>query len=255
MKKSIFLYGASLLALILIIMLIVALSKSDQFFEGTSKRQFYVLAVSWQPAFCEKLPNRPECRSQRAGRFDASAFSLHGLWPQPSGNTYCNVPSDLVQKDKSRRWSELPKLDLSASLRKELAKKMPGYRSFLHRHEWYKHGVCMPDLTAEEYFRISLNLLDGLNASEVRTLMIQNIGLQLESRQLKAAFVRAFGKEADQRVTVDCYRDDGRRLIQELKIHLAGNMDTIRELKQAILEGEKVGRSCPVGIVDPVGLQ
>jgi ribonuclease T2 len=36
----------------------------------------HVLAVSWQPAFCETRPRLPECRSQTADRFDASNFRI-----------------------------------------------------------------------------------------------------------------------------------------------------------------------------------
>ena len=42
----------------------------------------YVLAVNWQLAFCETRSRLPECRSQTEDRFDASHFTLHGLWPQ-----------------------------------------------------------------------------------------------------------------------------------------------------------------------------
>jgi len=48
----------------------------------------YVLAVSWQPAFCETRPRLPECRSQTADRFDATNFTLHGLWPRPRSRAY-----------------------------------------------------------------------------------------------------------------------------------------------------------------------
>ena len=39
-----------------------------------------VLAVSWQPGFCETRPRLPECRSQKKSRYDATHFALHGLW-------------------------------------------------------------------------------------------------------------------------------------------------------------------------------
>src|SRR3546814_10932851 len=56
---------------------------------------FFVLAVSWQPAFCETRPAKPECVTQDEDRFDASHFALHGLWPQPRGNVYCGVEPGL----------------------------------------------------------------------------------------------------------------------------------------------------------------
>ena len=48
----------------------------------------YVLALSWQPAFCEANPGKRECRWQTGSRYDASYLSLHGLWPQPASLQY-----------------------------------------------------------------------------------------------------------------------------------------------------------------------
>ncbi len=215
----------------------------------------YVLALSWQPAFCERRPNKPECRSQRPNRFDGRNFSLHGLWPQPPGQAYCGVPEALIETDKSGRWRDLPKLDLDDELRKELAQKMPGYSSFLHRHEWYKHGTCMPGITPSAYFRISLTLLNQINDSAVRDLLAENIGSKVQFRTLRNVMQRAYGEAAGDRFILDGYRDDGRRLIQEIKLSLKGDFGATRSLEKLLEKGAKTPRSCPFGIVDPVGPQ
>ena len=215
----------------------------------------YILAVNWQPAFCEQRPNVPECRSQRKTRFDASGFSLHGLWPQSENGTYCGVSDGIVNTDKSGRWNSLPKLDLSKTLRSELAIKMPGYRSYLHRHEWFKHGTCMPGYKPETYFRAALGLLDALNASAFRTFFVAQTGNKIPFTKLASEFARSFGNKARDRLIVDCYRDSGRRIIQELKLSIAGNLSSGPGLSEVLAAGRKVGRSCPAGIVDPVGLQ
>ena len=41
----------------------------------------YVLAISWQPSFCQGNQYKKECKSQTEDRFDATNFTLHGLWP------------------------------------------------------------------------------------------------------------------------------------------------------------------------------
>ena len=215
----------------------------------------YVLAVSWQPAFCERLPNKPECRSQHQNRFDASNFTLHGLWPQPKGTSYCNLPENIVTIDKTGRWHELPKLDLSETLRKELSEKMPGYRSHLHRHEWYKHGSCMPGYSPEDYFTISLKLLDSINESEFANLFRGNKGRKLFFRDMNFEFVQAFGVNAQQKLVVDCYRDDGRRIFQEFKLSLSGLVSINSDLSELLAKSKSLGSSCPSGLVDRVGLQ
>ncbi|MDF1749406.1 MAG: ribonuclease T, partial [Alphaproteobacteria bacterium] len=119
----------------------------------------YVLAISWQPGFCETRPSVTECKSQTADRFDATHFTLHGLWPEPRGTVYCGVSPTIQDLDRRNRWDALPDLTLSHELRDQLDQAMPGTQSGLHRHEWIKHGTCseMPD--AEGYYRESLRLL------------------------------------------------------------------------------------------------
>jgi len=257
MKKSQISYIVILIALLLVTILLNRneISPFSNTETPASAEARYLLAVSWQPAFCEQRPNRAECRSQRKGRFDSHNFSLHGLWPQPRENVYCGVPRRLVELDKSGRWRELPKLELSDRLRKELARKMPGYRSGLHRHEWYKHGTCMPGATAETYYRVSLEMLDVLNGSGFLEMINSSVNRDVRFRELEAAFVRAFGKPAAGKVILDCYRDDGRRIIQELKLSIAGDLRETTELSSLLARGNTVGRSCPGGIVDPVGQQ
>jgi ribonuclease T2 len=90
-----------------------------------------VLALSWEPSFCAGHANKPECAKETAGSFDATHFSLHGLWPQPQGREYCNVARPLVEADKKGDWAALPAVDLSAATRDRLNREMPGTQSFL----------------------------------------------------------------------------------------------------------------------------
>jgi ribonuclease T2 len=117
----------------------------------TSRRGDFLLALSWQPAFCETKPTKIECRDQSADSFEAGNLALHGLWPQPRDNDYCGVSPEVEQIDQAKRWDELPPVALSAETRKALAEQMPGYASNLHLHEWYKHGTCYSN-SPEEYF-------------------------------------------------------------------------------------------------------
>lgn len=216
----------------------------------------YVLALSWQPAFCERKPNRPECRSQHERRYDANNFSLHGLWPQPRDYVYCNIPKDIVELDKRGRWSDLPKLKIEAGFRKELSRYMPGYRSNLHRHEWYKHGTCMAAATPQSYFEISVQMVERINASAVRTLFAENIGKEITAKQIIDAMERSFGKVAGQRITISCKRDGKRALINEVRISYAfPSSDNLPPPKEINRLAPKLPIGCKLGVVDPVGLQ
>lgn len=217
----------------------------------------YILAISWQPGFCETKPDKPECRTQTEERYDASHFTLHGLWPQPRGNEYCNVAAAEVSKDKNKRWSELTELALDADTREELNKVMPGTQSFLHRHEWVKHGTCYNGESAEQYFQDSLEIMEVLNAdtSEVRSLFAENIGEEITSDQIYEAFERTFGDGAGDKIKIACKNDGARKLITEITVGLNGELGEI-PLSQALLGARSANNiGCTAGIVDPVGLQ
>lgn len=209
-----------------------------------------VLAASWQPAFCELRATRPECRDQTPERPDARRFSLHGLWPQPIGNSYCGVGERERTLSTSGRWRLLPALDLDATTRARLDTLMPGTRSDLQRHQWVKHGTCY-GTDADTYFRHSMLLLEQLNASGVRALFEENIGKRLTATRVRAAFDDTFGKGAGERVRLSC--SDG--LIEELRIGLKGVVDDTAELGALILVAPKRSSDCRGGWVDQVGIQ
>lgn len=214
--------------------------------------EFFVLAVSWQPAFCETRPEKPECESQTEDRFDASHFTLHGLWPQPKENVYCGVPAELRTADEAGRWQALPVPELSPATRAALDRTMPGSRSSLDRHEWIKHGTCY-GADPETYFADSVRLLAELNGSAVRDLFATSIGKALAARGIRAAFDQAFGDAAGSRVHVACRRVGARRLIVELTISLAGPITPERGLAALLQEAPINFEGCHAGFVDRVG--
>jgi ribonuclease T2 len=218
------------------------------------ERTQYVLAISWQPAFCETRRDRPECEGQTADRFDASRFSLHGLWPQPRSRDYCGVDAETVRLDDQGDWDLLPAPELSDALQAELAVAMPGTQSSLDRHEWVTHGTCY-GTDAEEYFADSLAMLSAVNASPVAELFAANVGEELSQEQIRAAFDDAFGPGAGERVRLACDDDGNRRLIGELTIGLTGDIDGPETFADRIMDARPTDGGCDRGIVDPVGLQ
>lgn len=221
---------------------------------GAQERTQYVLAINWQPAFCETRPNRPECESQTQDRFDADHFTLHGLWPQPRSRDYCGVDAQTVEQDEDGAWDELPEPSLSPALREELATAMPGTQSSLERHEWVTHGTCY-GADAETYFRDSLDMLGAVNASAVRNLFAEATGQQLTQEQVRQSFDEAFGPGAGDRVRLACIEDGGRRLISELTIGLTGTIDGQQSFADRILDARPTDGGCSAGVIDRVGQQ
>ena len=218
----------------------------------------YVLAISWQPAFCETAPRKPECRSQTANRYDASNFALHGLWPQPRSQVYCGVNVATVETDKQGRWHDLPWYHLEDDLWQRLRRMMPGTQSGLHKHEWIKHGTCMKGADAAQYYAVSLDLLEQVNASALRELFAANIGKRLDGTGIRSAFETDFGKSSSSRLRIACERDGNRQIIREITIGLKGMPRSglsRQDLQEMIAAAEPTDPGCPGGIVDPAGLQ
>ncbi|MGB5832693.1 MAG: ribonuclease T(2) [Thiohalocapsa sp.] len=208
-----------------------------------------MLAASWQNAYCERSSRRPECRSLNAGDAAAVRFSLHGLWPQPIGQSFCDVSSRDRRDAEDGRWSDLPRLDLTPATRARLDALMPGTRSHLQRHEWTKHGTCY-GTDAETYFTDSLALVEQLNASPVRALFADNVGRHLSATEVRKVFSGTFGRAAGQRLRLACR--DG--LITELRISLKGAPGGRADLRDWLRAAPSKSGGCRGGRVAGVGL-
>ncbi len=215
-------------------------------YTNTHAAEQYVLALSWQPTFCQNHQRQKVCRQQNKQDFDAKNFSLHGLWPQ--GASYCKVKDYHRKKDKQGRWGALPELHLSGATRSSLNKVMRGSARFLHRHEWIKHGTC-DGRSPEQYYRLSLNLLTEFNHSQVQKLFAKNIGKKITQKQIKAAFEQDYGKGSAQALALRCRRG----LIEELRIALHRPNKVDVRLKNVITKRKHLRSNCRSGIVDAAG--
>jgi ribonuclease T2 len=213
------------------------------------KETDYLLAISWQPAFCQIHQQKSECITQTKARFDANHFTLHGLWPQPRNNVYCDIDTKEKILDKKGHWHQLPSLNLSDELHKNLSVVMPGVTSHLHRHEWIKHGTCYSD-SPENYYKHSLALMTQINTSPVRDFIAENIGKKVTSAKIREKFDESFGKGAGSKVNVKCNREG---MISELWINLQGQITKQTPLSQLIKKAKSVRLSCKGGLIDPVG--
>lgn len=218
----------------------------------TSEQSWLLLALSWQPAFCEIRPEKTECRAQTPERHDAAHFSLHGLWPQPLGREYCQIPATLRMLDEHRRWQALPPVALQPETRQRLEERMPGVASGLDRHEWVRHGSCYGD-DAETYFRTALALVDQVNRSPVRDLVAARRGQRVTLAELRAAFEQGFGAGTGAALGLHCEADGDRRLVSEIRIALRQPSTTAPHLWETLDRAAPRQGNCEAGLVDRVG--
>ena len=226
--------------------------------EGQVESTDNLLALSWQPAFCERRPARDECRAINSGALPEAGrrLSIHGLWPQPNGTFYCGVPTMLVRLDSNGNWRALPAPEVDAETRAAIDAAMPGALSLLDRHEWIKHGTCYGAAGgADEYFDDTLFLTNAINGSGVGDFLAQRVGQRIETSDLRAAFDEAFGPGAGDRVQVKCASDDGRVVIGELRIALRGRVDPAVPVAALIAAAPVQSPGCPRGVLDAPGLQ
>ncbi len=208
-----------------------------------------LLALSWHNAFCETHRSRKECKRSLLpfgkGKYSEKHFVLHGLWPQPRNNIYCNVEKDFVNADKHGQWRDLPCLAMDEEIEDRLAKVMPGFASQLHKHEWVKHGTCY-GTDPQEYFEDAVSLVEQINDSKVGDFFRKNIGKHVTLKQVRHLFDRNFGVGAGKRVELKCRKG----LVTELWLHLGSGSDNLGTL---LKRGKQVRSRCQKGLIDRAG--
>ncbi len=221
------------------------ISKKDKKKSHIKLAKQNLLALSWQNAFCQTHQYKKECKSMKKGDFASSHFVLHGLWPQPRNNLYCNVSKKEIGIDKNKQWNRLKKLDLTLTVREELKKYMTGYSSNLHLHEWVKHGTCYGK-DANSYYADAINLLKQVNSSKVQEFFQKNIGKVVKLKDIRKVFDSEFGNGAGEKVAMNCKKG----LITELWLYLGSGSS---DLKTLFTKGTKSKSRCFKGKIDEVG--
>lgn len=206
----------------------------------------YLLALTWQPSFCETHSRKKECRTQTRNRYDATHWSLHGLWPQPRANAYCGVSDMDKGIDRNKKWHLLAPLKLSRKTATELAFVMPGAASNLQRHEWIKHGTCY-GTDANTYYSDAISLTKQINNSVVGKLFTKGVGKKVSLKQVRKHFDKAFGKGAGSKVDMRC---DRKGRVSELWINLKGSIDQDTKIDSLLKKSIRAGSTCNIGKID-----
>jgi ribonuclease T2 len=175
---------------------------------------YYVLSLSWSPAFCLSSPGEAECSGPR--RF---GFIVHGLWPQNETGwpEHCDVrravPDDVVQS---------------------MADLMPS--RVLVYHEWSTHGTCS-GLEPAAYFALVRRAFTSLAVP--RDLSNPTQSIEQAPASVAAAFLHANPRLGPQSVVVTCSGQESPRL-REVRVCLdrdlaprACSSDALRQVCRA----------------------
>ena len=227
----------------------IAKKPQKSFVKRVASSKQNLLALSWHNAFCETHRYKKECKRSLDDLLKRKAsdtqFVLHGLWPQPRTNVYCDVDKELMYADKNKRWRDLPCLALDVEVEDALEKVMPGFASELHKHEWIKHGTCY-GTEANVYYADAVSLINQVNNSALGTFFSQNIAKKITLKQVRNVVDKAFGRGTGNRVELRCKKG----LVTEIWLHLgSGSTDLATLLKK----GKKTNSRCKKGRIDKAG--
>jgi ribonuclease T2 len=183
---------------------------------------YYLLSLSWSPAFCLSSPEAAECSGPR--RY---GFIVHGLWPQNEQGwpQYCNVhvpvPDDVVQG---------------------ISDIMPARQ--LVYHEWSAHGTCS-GLQPAAFFATVRRAYATVKLPPLLSDARQP--LQQSPESLAEAFARANPNLAAQSVVVTC---SGQSVPRLREVHVC--LD--RDLKSRACSADALREACraPTLLVPPI---
>lgn len=162
---------------------------------------FYVLALSWSPAYCRiegADANRQQCAEGRD-----FGFVVHGLWPQFEAGypEFCPARDpDRVPSDLGRTYSDIvPSMGLIG-------------------HQWRKHGSCS-GLSQKDYFRVLRAARERVTVPSDFTL--GNLPVEIGAREAEAAFIATNPGLAGDGIAIAC----GRGMLREVRICMTPSLE------------------------------
>jgi len=217
-------------------------TKKDNDKDAINSNLDSVLVLSWHNSFCETHSNKKECR--RDGAEAKNHLVLHGLWPQPRNNVYCDLSEDIIKKDKLKMWNALPALNLNKEVKELMQEHMPGYQSNLQRHEYYKHGSCYSK-DANKYFLDALTLTKKVDET-LGEYFRANIGKKVKAINAKKVAMKLIDKDIKNKIAFKCKG----RVLNEVWISLKGQG---RDFKTLLKGAKPIRSNCTEFIIDAPG--
>ncbi len=183
--------------------------------------EFYVLALSWSPAFCESEGTRRGSAQCDAGR--RLGFVVHGLWPQYERG----YPSQCDSRNAPRYV-----IDGTSDIFPD---------SGLARHQWRKHGTCS-GLDPASYFRAVRRARDLVTIPE--PLQNPSRDGQTTGQSVERAFAEVNRGLRPDMMAVTCRRGE----LREVRICLEKDLSGFRRCPQVDQEACRFG---PIRVTAP----
>lgn len=177
---------------------------------------FYVLALSWSPGFCEADGSRDRRAQCETG--SGLGFVVHGLWPQNEQGypSFCEPGGRFVPRAALEDAGGLFPDDNLA------------------RYQWRKHGTCTGE-SPSGYFRAVQRARDLVRIPDgFKNLTTESKVMPLE---LERAFMAANPGMRPDMIALSC----GRRILQEIRICLDKDLRGFRQCPEVDRNGCRAG--------------
>ncbi|WP_183447503.1 ribonuclease T2 family protein [Microvirga lupini] len=180
----------------------------------TGQFDFYVLALSWSPGFCENSGSR----SRQCDSGSGLGFVTHGLWPQNEKGypSFCEPNGRFVPQAAIADAKGLFPDDNLA------------------RYQWRKHGTCSGE-SPSGYFqavrraRELVRIPDGFKGLDSRSRVLPS--------EIERAFLNANPGLRPDMIAVSC----GRRIFQEVRICLGKDLRGYHQCPEVDRDGCRAG--------------
>jgi ribonuclease T2 len=188
-----------------------------------NKQDSYLLAITWQPGFCEHVKyngKKPECDAMNSGALQAKNLNLHGLWPNKKecGTNYGSCDGE--------------QFSLKQETIDKVAPWMPNffYERTFGAYEWNKHGKCQA-LPPDAYFMKAVAAVRVVNDSEVGKIVLGSVGKSFRVDDFFDRVKARYGAQVAGSITLVCTQ---RKYLQEIRVSLPLEFSTDKELPQLV---------------------
>jgi len=162
---------------------------------------FYVLALSWSPAYClaeGDRANRQQCAEDRD-----LGFVVHGLWPQ--------FESGYPEFCPSREPDRVP-----SGLGRDVIDIVPTMG--LIGHQWRKHGSCS-GLSQRDYFKVLRAARERVTVP--KAFAPENLPAEIDALEAEDAFTAANPGMKRTGIAISCQRG----LLREVRICMTPSLE------------------------------
>jgi ribonuclease T2 len=160
---------------------------------------YFVLALSWSPSFCDGRNGRDDQTQCAPGR--NFAFVVHGLWPQYQQGWPSQCPTE-------EDWVTQANIDAMMPI-------MPSKKLIIH--QWKKHGSCA-GVSQADYFKATRLLFEKVKIPA--RYLSPTADVITTPEQLVTDFVKTNKNLSVEMLSVQCGNSRDRARLSELRICL-----------------------------------